>query len=120
MKGMSFYEHDFFVIKTDYELAAESITRIIMTNPGERVDLPFFGVGLKNRLFEPLDTDSEGQIENDIREQIETYEPRVIIETIEFNPIEEQNTLEIKIGFILQGDNISDERFINLTFELEE
>jgi len=120
MKGVSFYDRDFFVIKSDYELIAESITRIIMTNPGERPGLPFFGVGLKNRLFEPMDETTNQEIELDIRNQIETYEPRCQILTLNFDRIEDENAIKISIGFIVEGDRVEDERFINLIFDIEE
>lgn len=120
MKGIGFYDRDFFVIKTDYELIAESITRIVMTNPGERPGLPFFGVGLKNRVFEPLDDVISKEIEADIRIQIESFEPRAILLSINFEKIEVENTLDVKIGFVVRGDKVEDERFINLVFELGE
>lgn len=120
MKGPSFYDRDFFVIKSDYELIAESVTRIIMTNPGERPGLPFMGVGLKRRLFEPLDEITNQEIEIDIRNQIKDYEPRCDIISLNFEEVVDENALSIKIGFILKGDRIEDERFINLIFELEE
>lgn len=120
MKGVAFYDRDFFVIKSDYELIAESVTRIVMTNPGERPGLPFMGVGLKGRLFEPLDDITNQEIEIDIRNQIEDYEPRCDIISLNFDQIEDENALSVKIGFILKGDRIEDERFIDLVFELEE
>lgn len=120
MKGISFYDRDFFVIKSDYDLIAESITRIVMTNPGERPGIPFFGVGLKNRLFEPMDDLTNQEIETDIRNQVSSYEPRSNILSLNFEKLEDENALSISIGFIVKGDRVEDERFINLIFELEE
>ena len=120
MKGISFYNRDFFVVKSNYDLISESIIRICMTNPGERPGQPFFGVGLKNRLFQPMDETTNQEIELDIRSQVETFEPRCSILSINFQPVEDENTLKINIGFIINGDRIEDERFINLVFEIED
>lgn len=119
MKGIAFYDRDFFVMKSDHELIAESITRIIMTNRGERPGMPFFGVGLKSRVFEPMDTIIHQEISSNIKEQVAVFEPRAQISTLDFKNVEEENTLNVKIGFIVKGDKIEDERFINLIFELE-
>jgi len=40
----------------------------MMTNPGERVMLPEFGIGLLHRLFEPLDDILEAELKATIRE----------------------------------------------------
>ena len=119
MNGIGFYGHDFFYIASDYELIAESIARIIMTNYNERVGRPFFGVNLRQQIFEQLDDESINVIKNNIRNQIADYEPRANITTLELTPDTEQNLISIKIGFKLIGDQLSDERFINLSFKLE-
>jgi len=86
MKGISFYGNSFFIIKNDVELVAESITRIIMTNQGERVDQPFFGCNLKAALFEMADTSTENGIVSTITEQLNTYEERADILSVSVAP----------------------------------
>ena len=118
MKGLGFYENDFFIIKTDSDLIAESVKRILMTSKGERVGLPFFGVGLKRRLFEPGDIlESEG-IEKEINDQIEEYEPRVTSENISVDI--EDNYMSVSISYKIKGEETEDPRIINFKFELEE
>jgi phage baseplate assembly protein W len=118
MKGIGFYGKDFFVVKSDYDLVSESITRILMTNPGERVGQPYFGTGLKDQIFEQLDSAMESIVSASIREQIGAYEPRVNITTLLLTPDTNNNTLAIKIGFVLLGDAIDDQRFINVVYQL--
>jgi phage baseplate assembly protein W len=52
MYGISFYDNDFFVKKTDNELILEEITRVLQTIPGERINNSEFGSSLKMYLYE--------------------------------------------------------------------
>jgi phage baseplate assembly protein W len=118
MKGIGYYGRDFFVVKSDYDLVAESITRILMTNPNERPGQPYFGVGLKNQIFELLDETVISSIDAAIREQIGAYEPRATINSLLMTPDSNENTLSVKLGFTLMGDKIGDQRFINVVYQL--
>lgn len=119
MKGIGFYDRDFFAIKTDYDLVSESIQRIIMTNWNERVGRPFFGVDLRSQLFEQLDDDSIRVIENNVRNQLVDYEPRATFTDINFNMDKDSNKVNISIKFKLIGDQLGDDRYINLVYNLE-
>jgi phage baseplate assembly protein W len=120
VKGIGFYDKDFFVIKQDHDLVSESITRIIMTNWNERVGRPFFGVDLKPQMFEQLDDESIRVIENNIKNQLGDYEPRATIENVTISTDIDNNTFSVQIAFKLIGDQIGDARFINLTYNLEQ
>lgn len=119
MQGIGFYGQEFFIIKSDHDLIAESIKRILMTNPGERPGQPFFGVGLKERLFEQLDETLISDLKETISDQIATYEPRVDLLDLNVDPKYDENLIEIAIGFKIKGEQLEDERFVNLTFTLE-
>lgn len=113
MRGIGFYSKDFFTIKYDEDLISESIKRILMTNPGERVGQPMFGVGLKNNLFDPGDEAEIGQIRENLMRQIMTYEPRVNILDVQMSF--EEHTLTVGIRFYLKSETPQDERFISVT-----
>lgn len=119
MRGIGFYNSDFFIIKEDYEHISESIMRIIMTNKRTRVANPYFGVGLKSFLFENFDETSRASLEEEIREQIDLYEPRVDIVNIIISE-QSENQIKISIGFKIKGDIDEDARFLNLNIDLEE
>ena len=55
----------------------QSIMNIIITNPGERLFLPEFGVGLKRYLFSFPTDDTEQNIMDRITNQIFRWETRV-------------------------------------------
>lgn len=119
MQGIGFYNQDFFIIKRDYDHISESIMRILMTNKRNRVGNPYFGVGLKSYLFENFDETARASLEEEIREQVELYEPRVNIISLNIEKKEENKVL-ISIGFKIKGDLDEDARFLNLNIDLEE
>lgn len=82
MKGIAFYGLDFFKRKTNNDLLKENITRILLTNRGERVNKPMFGSNLRTYLFESSNVLQE-DVEEDIRESITSWEPRVSIKSLD-------------------------------------
>ena len=75
---------DGYALNKNYqELIAQNIKMLILTAPGERIMDPFFGVGLRNYLFENKTELTFEKIRSKIREQLEIYLPFVIINEIE-------------------------------------
>lgn len=60
-----------------------SIRMIVSTAHGERVMRPEFGCRIWDQLFEPINTDSLGAMEQSVEEAIEMWEPRVDVESVE-------------------------------------
>lgn len=79
MKGIGLYNLDFFKRKTDNDLIKESVTRILLTSKGERVNNPEFGSNLQRFLFSNA---SFHDIEEEIFNSIARWEPRVSITNI--------------------------------------
>ena len=88
MKSPTFYNTDFLVIDEDMEVLRESVKRIIMTAPGERVNNPLFGCKLKKYIFD-FDTYLEEDIKSDIINSIARWEPRVSVNDIIINKEDE-------------------------------
>lgn len=118
-KGIAFYGRDFFVIKEDEDLVSESIARLVMTNWSERVGMLQFGGNLKSSLFEQLDADALGQIESNLRDIIDLYEPRAIVRVLTVTPDTDNSTVAISIGFNYIGKPDGDVRFIELDIKLD-
>jgi len=85
---------------------------LVLTNQGERVMLPNYGVDLRRFLFEPADTFLVTELRALLDQQLRLWEPRVVIEDIEvtINPdkdeldsqddlTEKQSILFIRINF---------------------
>jgi phage baseplate assembly protein W len=118
-RGLGFYDKEFLTVKSGMDIISESITQILMTNPGERVGRPFFGVGLSRLLFEPMDQVTVDSLQQQIVEQIQSYEPRADLTGVNVEFDEESNSIYVKIGFRRKNDVNGEERFLNFGFELE-
>ena len=80
-------------------LIRASIQRILGTARGERVMQPEFGANLKKMLFEPLDNMLIEDIKEQITDIVETQEPRVTVDGIDFQFDYENHTIYIAITF---------------------
>ena len=78
----------------------QNFKMLILTNPGERVMNPDFGVGIKEFLFENFESNVYNRIDNKIREQKDKYLPIISIQKIEFGTTGiEDNSLAIRIEY---------------------
>ena len=69
--------------KTVKEQIKSNLLNLLLTYPGERINLPNFGVGIKNLLFEQnIDFDS---LKEKIQIQIFNYMPSIKLENIKTN-----------------------------------
>ena len=104
----------FGTIKTLKKLFKQNLKMIVLTNPGERVMEPKFGVGVSTYLFENFGHDTMAQIDNKIREQVGIYIPALKIQDITFgNTDPDNNYLGIQISYKIPGLGVSD--FLELT-----
>lgn len=82
---------------------ADSIFYILNTRKGERVMLPRFGSDIHRFLFEPIDTQTALDIEVEIRDAIDRWEPRVILDEVLVTPNHDQNKYSASIKFRIRG-----------------
>jgi phage baseplate assembly protein W len=99
-------EHGFAMNVGFVELVLQNLKMIILTNPGERVMEPNFGVGLKKFLFEQNNHFTHGEIKTKIINQVKEYMPFVSISQIYFFDSEKKqelpdNYLSIIIDFYI-------------------
>lgn len=81
----------FGMIKALRDMIKQNLKMLILTNPGERVMEPEFGVGIKQFLFQNFSSDVYSQIDFKIREQVGIYMPSVSIREVNFYSIEEDS-----------------------------
>ena len=80
------------------------LVQLLMTNPYERVMLPTYGTPLRKLLFSPNDMAVAGETKKLIAASIQTWEPRVVISSIEvFNGYD--NTLNPSDNPSILNDN---------------
>jgi phage baseplate assembly protein W len=102
MQSISFYDRDFYVIKKGSPAVSEALKRLILTNPGERVAQPYFGLGLKLILFEQQDPEVHTLIQNKLQEQCDMFLPEVEILSVNFAVNE--HDLNVSIQFLEKED----------------
>ena len=81
------------LIKIYKEAIAQDFKNLVLTNPGEKMMDPEFGVGIKRFLFEFRD-EFYYNFNADLKKQVERYLPFLKIQDIEFSPASGQNRLE--------------------------
>ncbi len=77
----------------------QSLKNLILTNRTERPYNPNVGSRINALLFDPLDNFTAENIKNEIKETIEAFEPRAIINEIFVIPDDERNGFTINIIF---------------------
>ena len=89
--------------ETDIEQAIELI---LATAPGERPMRPEFGCGVHDFVFDSIDASTVGRMELAIRDALDRWEPRVVVETVEFGLDEvADGRLIIDIGYRVRATN---------------
>ena len=82
---------------TQKEQVKSNLINVLLTEPGERVNLPDFGVGLKNLLFETqIDTNV---LESRIDDQIKKHIPEITLISAEADFSPDEHILYIKITY---------------------
>jgi len=98
---------------------------LVLTNQGERVMLPNYGVDLRRFLFEPADTFLVTELRALLDQQLRLWEPRVVIEDIEvtINPdkdeLDSQDDLTEKASILFIRINFFDPEEIKEVQELK-
>jgi len=90
----------YFSTSADKKLVKENMKQILLTNPGERIMLPDFGVGLRRYLFEMNDEQLATVIREKIVQQVAKYEPLANIIDIQFK--QQDNEMRIRITYRLK------------------
>tara|TARA_B100000886_G_scaffold129398_1_gene87271 strand:+ start:9163 stop:9531 length:369 start_codon:yes stop_codon:yes gene_type:complete len=97
------------MIKDLKSLLNQNLKMIVLTNPGERVMDPDFGVGINSYLFENLNNTTYTNIRNNVTEQVAKYLPVITIDSIIFDGSnEDQNLLGISISYSIPSIGIKD------------
>ncbi len=93
--------------KTIKEQIKSNLINVLLTEPGERVYQPTFGIGLKKLLFEPgIDVK---KLNNKIDKQLKLHIPQISLKNTFTNFVEAENLLYISIvyQYLLDGQTDS-------------
>tara|TARA_Y100001973_G_scaffold106683_1_gene186479 strand:- start:8147 stop:8596 length:450 start_codon:yes stop_codon:yes gene_type:complete len=88
--------------KTIVETLKQNLKTLILTNPGERVMEPGFGVGLEKFLFERFTESTYASIQEAIVEQVKIYMPQIAIKNFEVSTDQIDNyQLHVLIDYVI-------------------
>ena len=105
------------LIATKNEVAiARSVRNLILTKPGERFFNPELGSRVTETLFENMDDISASIVEDDIRDTIDNYEPRVKLVSVKATPDYQGNAFDVVITYNIIGIDASPQQ---LAFALQ-
>lgn len=84
----------------------QSLNILLGTRPGERAMRLNYGCNLDIMLFEPLTVTLITQVQDIIRTSILYYEPRIDVERIRINPVDNnQGLIMIEIDYLVRRTN---------------
>ncbi len=84
------------------------VKNVVLTNPGEKISDPNFGVGIRRYLFENFTNQTVQQIGSRIRSQLSRYLPHVEVLSIKIDPLIDDNYMSVKLSYYIPVINESD------------
>ena len=96
------------LIATKDETAiARSVRNLVLTRPGERFFNPNLGSRVYESLFDNVDDISASIVEDDIRDTVDNYEPRVKLVSVKATPDYQGNAFDVVITYNIIGIDAS-------------
>jgi phage baseplate assembly protein W len=96
---------DLIALKNETAIA-RSIRNIVFTLPGEKFFNENFGSRVSRTLFENVDEISASIIQDEIRNSINNYEPRVQLIEVQTNPDYDNGSFDVVINYRIIGADV--------------
>jgi phage baseplate assembly protein W len=91
----------------DANAVIRSVKGLLLTNFYERPFQPNIGSNLDKLLFEPISNLTASQLQQEIINVIQNYEPRVQIDQVIVTPYEDQNAFNVTLIFFIANNTSS-------------
>ena len=92
--------------ETATEQSKTNLLSLLLTYPGERINLPNYGIGLKKLVFETnIDLPA---LKDKIEKQVEFYLPNLNIRDVRTTRSEDKHTIFINITYSVRSTGITD------------
>ena len=88
-----------------------SVRNLVETIPTERFFNPILGTDIRDSLFENFTRTTVTIIEDQVREVIDIFEPRVNQVNVEVTARPNDNSLDVKVFFSIKGSDIPPQNF---------
>ena len=92
----------------DGQAVINSVKNILTTAPGQKLLNPTFGLDFRSYLFEPVNTTTSYFLAQFIYSNLGVQEPRINLEGVSIEGIEDQNQYDIEISFSIPKLDIYD------------
>ena len=114
---LNFRSHPFtkdILLKKGDNSIKQSVKNLVLTRKGEKPFHPEIGSHIYTHLFDSMTVDTVVNIKTTIEDVINTYEPRVILSSVDVTANPDQNLYDVTIVFRLinEPDPITVEFFI--------
>ena len=96
---------DLIALKNENAIA-RAVRNIVLTTPGEKLFDPDFGSSVGEILFENVDDITAVSIQDEIRNCLNNYEPRVDLVDVNVDPNFDENQFDVKITYRIVGVDI--------------
>jgi phage baseplate assembly protein W len=90
----------------DIEAIKNSIANALLTSPGEKILNPLFGIDLRRYIFEPIDVFTQDSIQQDIQSRLPSLEPRIELEQVEVQALEDEQQYNIQLQINVPSLNV--------------
>ena len=90
-----------------------NLINFFLTNPGERIENPLFGAGLRNFIFSQIQTDNLDFIKEDVQTKINDNFNNISVEEINVFRSVDENTIKINITYSVPNTGINDTLELN-------
>tara|TARA_B100001250_G_C19626992_1_gene711993 strand:+ start:388 stop:756 length:369 start_codon:yes stop_codon:yes gene_type:complete len=99
----------FQMLKTYRDAVKQNLKMLILTNPGERIMDPDFGVGIITYLFSNFSENIQATLNQKIYSQVQTYMPSIEITDITFVVLDpDTNSVSFRIIYAIPDIGFND------------
>lgn len=103
------------LLKNIKSVGSQNLKMLVLTNPGERIMNPDFGVGVSRYIFEQEGAFESGEIKRRILSQVESYLPYIRISNIDISERTDlSNTYQLTIDYFIPSISGEEKLILNL------
>jgi phage baseplate assembly protein W len=92
-----------------------NLINYLLTNPGERIENPSFGAGLRAYIFTQISNDNLDYIKEDLQEKISNNFADINLEEVEVLQSVNSNTIQVNINYSIPNTGINDTLELNFS-----
>ena len=90
-----------------------NLINYLLTNPGERIENPQFGAGLRIYIFSQISSGNLEYIQEDLQEKIKNNFPEINLDSVEVLQNVNSNTIQVNINYSIPNTGINDTLELN-------